>query len=258
MLFSSAFGIQKGDLAAIVGAGGKTTLMQRLARELTVAGLQVITGTTTKIYPIADPAAVTVLTADFAEWRQKIGRAAAPGSYLVLGRTINQDGKITGLSKDEVNEIYQAGLADVLIMEADGAKGKPFKAPRDDEPVIPEAATVVIAVIGADCLGQPLTEAHFHAWERIGQITGLAYGDTVTPEDAGQVLLHPSGYQKNLPPGARWIPFINKVDNPRRRENALVLMEFLHQAGVARVVWGAAGAESPWAEAIAGYIQPEI
>ena len=248
MLFSSALGIQRGDLAAIVGAGGKTTLMQRLAGELSQAGLRVIAGTTTKIYPPTDPAAVMILKADCHDWRERIGRPSAPGSYLVLGQTIDHQGKITGLTKKEVDEIYQCHLADVLIMEADGAKGKPFKAPRAGEPVIPELATVVITVIGADCLGQPLTEANFHAWEQISRLSGLAYGQLVTPEVVGRVLLHADGYQKNIPAEARWVPYINKVDDPGRRADARALLEILHQAGVPRLVWGAAGAEPPWVE----------
>ena len=51
-----------GGVVSLVGAGGKTSLMFRLARELTKAGGTVLTTTTTKIFePTPDQAARVIL-----------------------------------------------------------------------------------------------------------------------------------------------------------------------------------------------------
>ncbi len=48
-LLSEALGIQSREVISLVGAGGKTTLMFRLAKELSLSGKKVVTTTTTKI-----------------------------------------------------------------------------------------------------------------------------------------------------------------------------------------------------------------
>jgi len=246
MRCSEAFGIHKGDLVAITGGGGKTTLMTCLARDLAADGLRVIAGTTTKIFPPQDPLARTLLTMEDAAWQERLIGGQADGGYWVLGRSLNDEGKIVGIGKGEADAIFLARLGDVLILEADGAKGKPFKAPRQDEPVIPAAATLVITVIGADSLGLPLTEENFFAWEMISRIAGLPYGGIFTAEMAVRVLLSSMGFQKGVPAGARWIPFINKADAPERRQQAIELAKILRSEGISPVYWGAAGAEVPW------------
>ncbi len=49
-----------------------------------------------------------------------------------------------------------------MIIEADGARKLPIKAPAEHEPVIPEFVNTVITVIGLSGLGKPLTEEWVH------------------------------------------------------------------------------------------------
>ena len=64
-------------------------------------------------------------------------------------------------------------LADKVIVEADGADGRPIKAPEDWEPVIPTFANLVIPVVGLDCVGKPASEDWVFRIERFLALTGL-------------------------------------------------------------------------------------
>lgn len=159
---------------------------------------------------------------------------------IVVGREINCEGKIIGLSSQEVDDIFKVKEVDFLLVEGDGAKGRPFKAPRSYEPVIPSCATVVIPVVGVECIGKPLVEKYFHAVERVAALTGLRCGETVNEQTIAEILLHKRGYKKNVPEQARWIPFINKVESGNEEEVAFRLVRILKKAGIERVVVGSA------------------
>ena len=61
-----------------------------------------------------------------------------------------ENGKLKALTEAELREYMQ--IAQVVLVEADGAKGKPCKVPADFEPVIPDECDIVIGVMGMDAL----------------------------------------------------------------------------------------------------------
>jgi probable selenium-dependent hydroxylase accessory protein YqeC len=158
---------------------------------------------------------------------------------VVAGSGTGEDGKLLGVEKDLAGRFLEAG-ADLVVAEADGSAGRPFKAPREGEPVIPEDATAVIAVVGIDCLGRPLSPRYVHRPEVVAGLTGTGLGGTVTVSTVAGVFLHPRGYRKDVPPGARWIPFINKVETDEDRRLAVELAEMLGRGGAGRVIIGSA------------------
>jgi len=236
-------------MIVFVGAGGKTSAVNRLARELVSAGEKVIITTSTKIFPPQALAYRLLLLEE--EGLNNSGTVfPAEAKILVLGKKINEEQKIVGLDRKEIKVIRERLPDTVILVEGDGAKGKPFKAPRDHEPVIPLEATLVVPVIGVDVLGRPLDGRYFHAGEQIGMLTGLRMGDDFRAKDAARVLLHEEGYRKGIPPAARWIPLINKVDTPLRREKALELAEILIDSGVEKVLLGALGSANSQVELV--------
>jgi probable selenium-dependent hydroxylase accessory protein YqeC len=98
-----------------------------------------------------------------------------------------------------------------VLVEADGSRGLPFKAPADHEPVIPSSATLVVVVVGIDALGRPIGETA-HRAERVLALTGRSVDDPVTPEDIVAVVAHPDGGRKNVPYGARLALALTKVE----------------------------------------------
>ena len=131
------------------------------------------------------------------------GRGGEPG-----GRR-----KFAGLPPGWVDEIARRFPGLVVLVEADGAAGKPLKAPAGHEPVIPSSSTVVVAVAGLDALGMPLDPTHVHRPERLAELTGHALGSPATSDVIATALWHPDGCGKGSPPGAVLVPVINKVDS---------------------------------------------
>ncbi len=142
-------------VVSFVGGGGKTTAMFRLAHELKALGKKVLVTTTTNIAE-PEPGQCDMLmlegcpdTALFTDVK--------PGMVVCLGGGLKNAGevcKVQSVDPAFIDELCAKRLFDFILVEADGAKRKPIKAPADYEPVIPKSTTAVIGVIGLDCLGK--------------------------------------------------------------------------------------------------------
>lgn len=163
-------------VTALIGSGGKTTCMYALARELSESA-KVIICTSTHIYP---PTHLTCLvTSEAAE----IGQALRRENALCVG-THRENGKF-GPSELPFSELEK--LADYVIVEADGSRGRPLKAHASHEPVIPENANQVIALLGVSGIGRPISEAA-HRPELYASRLGVTPETIVTPLLAAEYL----------------------------------------------------------------------
>jgi len=228
MTLTEALGMTADESVALVGGGGKTTAMFRLAREAVARGGRAITTTTTRIFGAQVALAPAhVLAADAT--RERIAAALAThGHVLVIGPTETGSGKAEGVSLDLFRRL-RAWFPDVCMLnEADGSRMRPFKAPAEYEPVIPIDTTLVVPVVGADVLGRPLDAEHVHRPELVSALCGARLGTPVTPAIVARVLAHPDGGRKGVPAGARVIVLINKVetiaDRAPARETAVCLL----------------------------------
>ncbi len=246
MTLAEALGIAPGEVVAFIGAGGKTTAMYRVAADLAAQGLKAIVTTTTKIFPPDRPDIPLVLEAAG-------GDAAAARAADVLGRTRIvavaarplADGKLQGLSPEGIAALRGIpGVAAVLV-EADGSARKPFKAPADHEPVIPAETTLVVAVVGADALGQPLSAGWVHRPELAAQQAGIRVGDPITAEVVARVLLGPANL-RGKPRGARLAALITKARTPALCEAAGRLAALLRAGGASPVVLAELAADPPF------------
>lgn len=225
-----AFGVPRG-ITAFVGGGGKTTLMLRLAKELSNAGGRVIVTTTTHIFP-AD--GMDTLT----NAREADVRAALRKDNVVCLGTPSKQGK---LAAPELPIHVLAALADYVLVEADGARKLPLKAPAAHEPVIPEETGLVIAVAGLDGVGKILEETAFRP-ELFAALTGGKTCDAVSEGDVALVLSHPNGLRKQVTNGMRFCVLLNKADDANRQASALKIAKYLQQTGnVERTVIAALG-----------------
>lgn len=246
MTLSDALGVTAGEVVALVGGGGKSTAMFRLAREMVDRGGQAITTTTTKIFgaQIAlSPAHVFAVEAT----RERVAAAlAAHGQVLVIGDTDAATGKAEGVSVELFQRLRAWFPGVCLLNEADGSRMRPFKAPAGHEPVIPGETTLVVIVVGADILGKTLDDDHVHRPELVAGLCGAPLGARITPEMVARVLVHPEGGRKGVPAGARVVVLINKVeslaDRAAVRETAKCL---LRERAIHSVVLGAVRAEVP-------------
>lgn len=232
-----ALRVQRGDVVALVGGGGKTSAMFRLGDELAVQGWRVLNTTTTHISiaqvaqasntlilpeidgdPLAPPVATAITLAD---------KLFDHSPTLVIANIDPATERAIGLRPDIIDRILRELKVDVVINEADGARLRSFKAPADHEPVIPSSTTLVIPVVGMDVLGQPLDAIHVHRPERVATLTGVALGQPVTPEMITAVIIHPQGSLKGIPLKARVMALINKVQTEQELEAARHLADML-------------------------------
>ncbi len=226
---AKALGIKSGDVVSFVGGGGKTTSMYHIASELVESGLKVIVTTTTHIAPPDDPSYTVLLTKDLHE----IAQALEKDKTIIIADRL-QDERLCGIDPLWVSDLSK--IADVILVEADGSRSRPFKAPYDHEPVIPLSSTVVIPVIGAEAINKPLTDEWTHRTERISEITGLKIGEIITPDIIAKTLLHPMGGMKGVPSNASFIPLINKADTRDDIRTAREVSLCLFQGGVRKTI----------------------
>lgn len=175
-------------VTAIIGSGGKTSLLYTLAKELSQKGSVIVT-TSTHIFK---PDHLPVVT--------EAGRV----SGCVCVGTPCENGKLCA-PKQSFEELGK--LADYVLVEADGSKGLPLKAHEAHEPIIPQNANQVICVVGAEGLGKPAKET-VHRPERFAQITG---SELATPKAVAQLLTKESFHTRVL---------INQADSPQRLQLA--------------------------------------
>ena len=139
-----------------------------------------------------------------------------------------------GLSVEKITAL--SGCAHFVLVEADGAAGRPVKAPAEWEPVIPPCSDLVIVVVGLDCLGQPAEEKTAFRLERFLDLTGLRRGDLITPESIGRLLTHDEGGLKGVAPGMDVVPFLNKLDVLNDPARVIEIVNIIRQLGRARIL----------------------
>ncbi len=140
---------------AVVGAGGKTSLLRRLAGEAREEKKKVLVMTTTHMLR---PSQYGIFSEDY----DKVKKALATEGLAVVGIPA-ENNKIKFLGGDFYERVCP--LADLVLVEADGAKHYPVKVPAAHEPVIPANATMILSMAGLSAWGKPLKEVCFRAQE---------------------------------------------------------------------------------------------
>ena len=246
MRLEEAFGLQGREVISLAGGGGKTTLLFALAEEISSHRRGIILTTTTKIWePEPSPSFGLYLSTQFSLLHQWISRHLEDYPYLIVAQEKLSNGKLRGIPPQWVESLASIPGVSNLLVEADGAAGRSLKAPREDEPVLPENTSLLVPVVGIDVLGSPLDEQHVFRAELAARLLHRQTGGEVTPEIIADLL---GLILKRRPSGARVIPFINKVDLSGSLEKGRVLARYLFTHGslqVARVVLGNAHLSPP-------------
>ena len=184
----------KPGISAIVGSGGKSTLLKVLGRELMLAGKHVVLATSTHMLPVAGipwESATRRLTGT--AWRMSglhpsgctCAQCQAPrGSICQAGVLDPESGKLSA-PREGFSEL--ARRFDYVLVEADGSKRLPLKAHADWEPVIPRESSNVVWVVGASGFGKPIGET-VHRPELFCKICESSPCDIATPERVAVVL----------------------------------------------------------------------
>ena len=238
----SALGLRPREHIAIVGGGGKTSLCFALAEELLQTGRKVITTTTTKVWhKEANRAPCVVLCPSGSASHEDLKEGLKREGHVFVAQGLLESGKVEGINRVMADSFFKDLQVDYLIIEADGAAGRPVKAPAAHEPVIPSSTTMVIAVIGLEAMGRPLDPEIVFRPGLFREITGLEDGETITPAALARVFQSPNGLFKGTPDAARRIAFLNKLDLLAFEEEGRTLARLLLRdphTPVERVVMG--------------------
>ena len=229
-----------GRIIAITGAGGKTSLLFALQKQFCRQGKRVIVTTTTHMLDEKDRPALILMHKDRADgidcclgisriccgsWQEMlelvpqmldrygyvIAAEKDPGRPKIRGiQDISEWGGDVGgdVGADWIGTL--AGLCDILLVEADGSRRLPVKAPGPEEPVIPEAADTVIGVIGLSSLHKPISETAFRP-ELLADLLDKKPSDLLEPEDLVPLITSENGLRKNVG-GRRYEVILNQAD----------------------------------------------
>jgi molybdenum cofactor cytidylyltransferase len=229
----SSLRLERGAVVSFVGGGGKTSAMFRLAGELKRDGWRIVTTTTTHLAESQRAFAPSVLRlTELSCLRERLDEF---GHCLVVGPPDNK-GRVHGVPPAMIADLHARPDVDAVLVEADGSRGRPFKAPADHEPVVPPVTTHLIPVVGMDVIGCPLDDGSVHRPEQAAVLAAASAGGPVTVEIVARVLVHPEGGAKCMPPDAELLPLLNKVECDDGLRNARILAERLLQAAIVRRV----------------------
>lgn len=182
--------IAPAPITAFVGGGGKTSSMLTMGTELAQRGKQTILTTTTRIYPFEEP---------LPERLRCVGLHA-------------QQGKLRGVDNPDALKRE----CDFLLIEADGSRGLPIKAPAAHEPVLTAQTGLVIAVMGLTGVGKPIAQV-CHRPERVCEVLSMTPEQCITPEAAASLIWHESGLRKGVHK-RRFAVILNQADSAKEKE----------------------------------------
>jgi probable selenium-dependent hydroxylase accessory protein YqeC len=199
-------------VVAIVGAGGKTSLLFALAREVAgLGGRAVVTGST-RFTPAPHGWPMPVKVAARAGEAARLAAESGVNVLVVTGVEPQPAGRLAPLAVEDIDALAGVEGFDATLVEADGSRARAFKAPGEREPVIPPSATHVIAVVGASALGQPLDGGAVHRPERVrALVPGLARDALCSAEIIARVLVHDDGGRRGAS-GRAFAVVVNQAD----------------------------------------------
>ncbi len=171
-----------GKFISVIGSGGKTSFLRCMA--LRLSGTVLLT-TSTHILPFPEYPLVDAAFSNREQVTDRI-RSAFVGSRIVTLGKSEPSGKLADPSAVIPFEALLS-LADHILVEADGAAGRPFKAHRPWEPVIPACSDFTVCLVGASGLGKPVSEV-CHCPELFASLAGISADAPASPEAVAHVL----------------------------------------------------------------------
>lgn len=221
----------KTPVVSVIGAGGKTTLIRALAEEYQSKGIPVIVTTTTHMLVenlpwfllTPSPEGVKKLLGQYGmAWigipqvgMSQEGRDKGGGSCSHINRRVRK----MGILPREFLE-WVLGYGVPVLIEADGARGLPIKAPAGHEPVLLPQTTHVLNVYGLDAIGKRISEVCFRG-DRAAELLGKKTEDILQEGDIAALALSRQSGRKGAAAVLPYKIVLNKADNAAREKSAL-------------------------------------
>lgn len=142
---------------SVIGGGGKTSVMQSLARSFNARGKSVLMTTTTKI----QSPQVYSWDADyiFTNKKEILNFVSSKAVSVLYAEQSPDVQKLTVPDSDTLETLRQR--FDVVICEADGSRHLPIKIHSNRDPVIPKWNDFTLCLVGAWAFGKSVSENVF-------------------------------------------------------------------------------------------------
>ncbi|MGL6106641.1 selenium cofactor biosynthesis protein YqeC [Romboutsia sp.] len=192
----------KNEIITVVGAGGKTSIINYLA-DYYRNELRVLLTTTTKIYvPQKESYDCMFMVKD-----NKNIELNKESSVVVCGKHINYENKIIGLDFNDL--ISLTPQFDLVLIEGDGSKRKKLKGWRENEPLVYPKSTKTIAILDITSYSLDIRDENIHRLEEFKKLTQIN-STKVTITNLKDIVLNEQGLFKKAK--GKKILFINKVE----------------------------------------------
>jgi len=211
MKLSKALRLSKTPRVAFVGAGGKTSALSILAQELPKP-LVVSTTTHLGIWQTGFADQHIILCEEI-DW-EIIEKNLSTGIILITQKPVGD--RLSGLSVSQINKVFDLCESHQLplLLECDGSRQLPLKAPGSNEPPIPEFVETVVVVAGLAGLGKSLDEYTVFNPDIFSRLGNLPIGEDISVGAIENVIGHKQGGLKNIPNNANRILLLNQADTP--------------------------------------------
>lgn len=210
---------EKDHIISLVGGGGKTTLLYAMAAHCARKGWRVLVTTTTHIQQPTGKLWARNDVELAALWQNE--------SYAVVGEPA-AEGKLTMPSMSKLSHWMEQ--ADVVLIEADGAKHFPCKVPAEHEPVLLPQSDIVLAVAGLSAQEKPLQEVCFRL-EQACKMLNASPETILTPALLAKLLSSEQGGRKQVGP-RQFYGVLNQADTPELQQLGKQVQMLLQQNGI--------------------------
>jgi len=213
--FLSSLRIRRGEVISLVGAGGKTSLMYKLAKEARSSDWRVLVTTSTRILM---PAANQCDRLDLSGGIFNECETLPPGIY-VAGVPDSDPAKMRGIAMEML--FYHLNRFDLVLIEADGSAGKPLKGWKSTEPVIPNFTSSTVGVLDIQTIGRKIDESLVHRPVLFCQLSGGSEGEPISTGHLLRVVTEREGLFREAIGEEKL--FINKVESLADQEQVDLL-----------------------------------
>ena len=221
---------------SVVGAGGKTTVIRSILKECRKMGIPCAVSTTTHIqardveYFLGEPSV------------EMFHRLMLQYGSVWMGKKITE-GKLSSFPNTFIRKIVKE--PGILLLEADGAKHLPVKAPSAQEPVIIPETDIVLNVYGMSAVGKKIGEVCFRK-EMVIEILGKRDEDILCPEDIVILAKSHLAGRKQVTGSMEYHVILNQADTKEQIEMAEEIAEGINGIAGIHITTGLLPLKDRW------------
>ena len=211
----------KGSCIALLGGGGKTALLHKLADEFAKYYPSVLQTSLTKTAFHTSDNPLILNEMDIAELKS---HKFEQNPLFIIGEKICSE-KLKGISEADLDIIRRQ--FDITIFECDGARTKPLKIHTEYDPIVPVFSTHVIIIVGADVINTKVSDGLVHRPELFCKIWNVKPDFQINYDFIVKVLTSEDGYLSKVPNKVEVVYFVNKWDG--HQKNAMELAKAIYK-----------------------------